>query len=174
MVYAVDVTDGLLQDPRRPDNFRFVPTNGVAIPVAPATVDLAYSNQVLEHLHPEDACDHLRGVHAALRFGRPVHLRHAESAIRARGTSRGTSTAPLRGLHLKEYTIVGAGRPLTRVRLRRRVSSQPVTDIVCIRRRRRSFQSAGSSACSTGLPRRVSRVGAAGLAVVKIVATRRE
>jgi hypothetical protein len=44
----------------RRDNFHFVVSNGVSIPIRAETVHLAYSEQVLKHLHPDDSHDHLR------------------------------------------------------------------------------------------------------------------
>jgi SAM-dependent methyltransferase len=68
-VYGVDVTDALIDYSRAPSNFQFVPTGGVEIPLPGATADLAFSDQVLEHLHPDDAANQIREVYRILKTG---------------------------------------------------------------------------------------------------------
>jgi ubiquinone/menaquinone biosynthesis C-methylase UbiE len=68
-VYGLDVTGALIDFAAAPPNFKFLRTNGTEIPLAAATVDFAYSNQLLEHLHPDDAAEQLREVHRVLKPG---------------------------------------------------------------------------------------------------------
>jgi ubiquinone/menaquinone biosynthesis C-methylase UbiE len=67
MVYAVDVNDTLFDFLNSPSNLRFLHTNGVSIPLASASIDVAYSNQLMEHLHPADAIDQLKEIYRVLR-----------------------------------------------------------------------------------------------------------
>jgi SAM-dependent methyltransferase len=67
--YGVDVTDALIDFAAAPRNFRFLCTGGVEIPLPAEAVDFAYSNQLLEHLHPDDAADQLREVYRVLKPG---------------------------------------------------------------------------------------------------------
>jgi SAM-dependent methyltransferase len=67
--YGLDVTDVLIPRARAPANFKFVQTDGVNIPLPSESVDLAYSNQLMEHLHPEDAEAQLREVRRVLKPG---------------------------------------------------------------------------------------------------------
>ena len=103
-VYAVDVSDVLLGDVPRPHNFQLVRSNGQDVPVPAGSVDLAYSNQVLEHLHPQDAEAQIAAIHTALKPGgkficiTPNRLSGPWDVSR-----RFTSVAS--GLHLREYTI---------------------------------------------------------------------
>ena len=69
MAYAVDVTDALVDFGKAPLNFRFLQTDGVTIPLANASIDLAYSNQLMEHLHPADASDQLKEIYRVLKSG---------------------------------------------------------------------------------------------------------
>jgi SAM-dependent methyltransferase len=103
-VYAVDVSDALLGQTPRPQNFEFVSTNGVDIPVAPGSVHIAYSNQVLEHLHPEDAQYHLRALHEALVPGGQFICITPNRLSGPWDISRYFDDVP-KGLHLREYTI---------------------------------------------------------------------
>jgi SAM-dependent methyltransferase len=103
-VYAVDVSDALLGGVRRPGNFRLLLSNGRDVPVPAGSVDLAYSNQVLEHLHPQDAEAQIAAVYAALKPGgnficiTPNRLSGPWDVSR-RFTSVST------GLHLREYSV---------------------------------------------------------------------
>jgi SAM-dependent methyltransferase len=70
-VYALDVSEEITAEARRAqrENLRIVVTDGLSIPLKPASVTLAFSDQLFEHLHPDDALDHLRQVHEVLRPG---------------------------------------------------------------------------------------------------------
>ncbi|MER8548152.1 methyltransferase domain-containing protein [Mesorhizobium sp. M1169] len=68
-VLGLDVTDALVDFAAAPANFRFLKTDGVEIPLADNSVDLAHSDQVMEHLHVEDAEAQLREIHRVLRPG---------------------------------------------------------------------------------------------------------
>jgi ubiquinone/menaquinone biosynthesis C-methylase UbiE len=68
-VLGLDVTDALVDFAAAPANFRFVKTDGVEIPLAENSVDLAHSDQLMEHLHVEDADAQLREIHRVLRSG---------------------------------------------------------------------------------------------------------
>jgi len=67
--YGVDVTDALIRHDRAPPNFEFVKTDGVNLPMPSESVDLAYSNQLMEHLHPQDAEAQLREISRVLKPG---------------------------------------------------------------------------------------------------------
>ena len=66
---GLDVTDKLIDHAAAPPNFRFVPTSGWEIPLPDGSVDFAYSNQLMEHLHVEDAMDQLRELFRVLKPG---------------------------------------------------------------------------------------------------------
>jgi SAM-dependent methyltransferase len=68
-VWALDVSSGITGGLETPAHFSLVLSEGCEIPLQPASVDLAYSNQVMEHLHPEDAHTQLDGIFAALAPG---------------------------------------------------------------------------------------------------------
>jgi SAM-dependent methyltransferase len=69
IAYAMDVTDALVDFAKAPSNFHFVHTNGVEIPLDTASIDIAYSNQLMEHLHPDDASDQLKEIYRVLKPG---------------------------------------------------------------------------------------------------------
>src|SRR6185503_12322595 len=68
-VYAVDVSNEITREVQLPDNFELVISDGSSIPAPPGSVDVAYSDQVMEHLHPDDAMDQLRNVYESLAPG---------------------------------------------------------------------------------------------------------
>ncbi len=68
-VVAVDVSNEITSHVTPPTNFRLVISDGTSIPVPPGTIDLAFSNQLMEHLHPDDAAEQLREIFKALAPG---------------------------------------------------------------------------------------------------------
>lgn len=102
-VYAVDVSDVISARNHTPANFCLVITDGVKIEVPPGSADVAYSNQLLEHLHPDDAAEQIREVlHALAPGGRYVAVTpHRYSG--PHDVSR-LFDHEARGVHLKEYT----------------------------------------------------------------------
>ncbi|MEZ4863304.1 MAG: methyltransferase domain-containing protein [Caldilineaceae bacterium] len=103
-VYAVDVSEGLVLTATRPANFQFIVTDGIKIPLPPTSVDLAYSNQLMEHLHPEDAAEQLHNLHAALAPGAKYICITPNRLSGPWDISRHFDTLAT-GLHLKEYTV---------------------------------------------------------------------
>src|SRR4051812_39215304 len=55
IAYGLDVTDALIDPKAVSPNFSFLRTEGIMIPLPDERVDFAYSYQLMEHLHPEDA-----------------------------------------------------------------------------------------------------------------------
>src|SRR5882672_1446872 len=68
-VYAIDVSHEITKELHLPDSVELIIPAGSSIPVPPNSIDLAYSDQLMEHLHPEDAIDQLRNVYDALVTG---------------------------------------------------------------------------------------------------------
>ncbi|MCS6922924.1 MAG: class I SAM-dependent methyltransferase, partial [Fimbriimonadales bacterium] len=98
-----EVTPLKLKLEELPPNLHFELFDGFDFPLPDASVDLAYSNQVLEHLHPEDAERHLREVYRVLRpNGRYLCI----TPYRHTGPHDVSKffTEVASGLHLKEYT----------------------------------------------------------------------
>jgi SAM-dependent methyltransferase len=66
---GVDVTPALIDAEGAPENFRFVKTSGTDIGLPSDYADLVYSNQLMEHLHPDDALAQLGEIHRVLKPG---------------------------------------------------------------------------------------------------------
>jgi SAM-dependent methyltransferase len=102
--YAIDVSETVSAGTGRPANFRWLLSDGVAIPLPSESVDVAYSNMLLEHLHPEDAVQHAREVHRVLKPGgvyvcRTPHRFSGPQDISQYFDDEAT------GFHLKEYAF---------------------------------------------------------------------
>lgn len=103
-VYAVDVSDSLVNRVERPANFTLSISNGIDIPVPANCVHLAYSNQMMEHLHPEDACDQLQGIYQAMAPG-GRYICVTPNRLSGPWDISRYFDQEATGLHLKEYTI---------------------------------------------------------------------
>lgn len=69
-VYALDVSPTITHHQVHPQNFRLLlSTDGISIPLADGQVTVAYSNQLMEHLHPDDALGQLTEIHRVLAPG---------------------------------------------------------------------------------------------------------
>lgn len=65
-VYGIDVSAEIADHEVYPHNFDLIISDGCTIPVPANTVTVAYSNQLMEHLHTEDARDQLYNLYQAL------------------------------------------------------------------------------------------------------------
>ncbi len=101
-VYAVDISDqhqGTL-----PANVQVVITDGRRIDAPSQSVDLAFSDQLMEHLHPEDAVEQLREIHRVLKPG-GVYLCVTPNRVYGPSDISAFFDDEPRGFHLKEYTL---------------------------------------------------------------------
>lgn len=67
--YGLDVTEELIRYEGAPRNFSFLRTDSSNIDLADNCIDIAYSNQLIEHLHPDDVEDQLREIVRVLKAG---------------------------------------------------------------------------------------------------------
>ncbi len=103
-VIALDVTDAITDRSRLPDNVDLVLSDGTTIPVEPGSIDLAYSNQLIEHLHPDDAAAQLTNIVAALRPGGRYLCLTPNRLSGPHDVSRAFDPVAT-GLHLREYSL---------------------------------------------------------------------
>lgn len=70
MVYGVDISDQHNRDEQLPDNFKLIIYDGYNLTgIADDSVDLAFSDQLVEHFHPDDTRLHFELVHRILKKG---------------------------------------------------------------------------------------------------------
>lgn len=99
---GVDVTPKLIDTAKAPPNFEFVHSDGIHIPLPAASVDLVYSNQVMEHIHPEDVAAQLAETARILRPGGLFLCATPSRAIGPTDVSKYFDDVPT-GFHMKEY-----------------------------------------------------------------------
>jgi SAM-dependent methyltransferase len=103
-VIAVEVSETIAGQTERPANFQLLLTDGMSIPVRPNSVDVAYSHQLMEHLHPDDALEQLRSIHAALAPG-GVYVCITPNRLSGPHDVSRHFDQVASGFHLKEYTV---------------------------------------------------------------------
>ena len=139
--YAVNVSEVITDGPPR-EGLELMVTDGRTIPVAAGGADLAFSNQLLERLHPDDALEQTANVCRALRpGGRYVCLTQARLTGPHDISSHYDDEATC--LNLKEYSTAelrrllgGAGfaRVKALVKVRSRVLVLPIAPLDWIER----------------------------------------
>jgi ubiquinone/menaquinone biosynthesis C-methylase UbiE len=102
--YAVDVTKEFKEALSFPSNFELIISDGSSIPLADKSVDIVYSHQVMEHLHPEDARDQLLEIMRVLVPG-GVYICITPNRLSGPHDISWHFDSVATGLHLKEYTI---------------------------------------------------------------------
>lgn len=102
-VYAIDVSDEITRFVSAPANFRLALSDGCNIPVPAGSVDLAYSNQLMEHLHPDDAVEQLQNIRTALAPGGLYVCVTPNRLTGPHDVSRAFDSVAT-GFHLREYT----------------------------------------------------------------------
>ncbi len=103
-VIALDVSNTISSTETQPDNFKFIQIDGTRLPLDPDSVDLVYSNQLIEHLHPDDTVDQLVTVYKSLKNkGYAVFI--TPNKVGGPWDISYICDEEARGLHLKEYTL---------------------------------------------------------------------
>jgi ubiquinone/menaquinone biosynthesis C-methylase UbiE len=100
---VVDVSDALAPETVTATNFEFVKSFGIEIPLPSESVTFIYSNQLMEHLHPEDAMEQLREVFRVLKPGGRYLCRTPSRITGPHDVSMFFSDVA-QGMHLKEYS----------------------------------------------------------------------
>jgi SAM-dependent methyltransferase len=102
--YGLEVSEELTRGIQNTEKFQVLLSNGCEIPLPDNTIDVAYSFQVMEHIHPDDAIDQLKDLYRVLK---PSGLYYCITPNRLYGPndiSRDYDREAT-GLHLKEYSI---------------------------------------------------------------------
>lgn len=103
-VYSVDVSPVIAGGQALPVNCEFVLSGGCDVPVPPQSVDVAYSNQLMEHLHPEDAQAQLQSIQQAIRPG-GKYVCVTPNRISGPWDVSMYFDEVARGFHLREYSV---------------------------------------------------------------------
>jgi SAM-dependent methyltransferase len=117
-VYGLDVSEKITQRVSLPANFELILSDGTSVPLPPGSVDVAFSNQLMEHLHPDDALEQLEGIWRALRPG-GVYICITPNRLNGPHDISQHFDPVATGFHLKEYTVGELGRLFRQVGFRR-------------------------------------------------------
>lgn len=104
-VYAIDVSDEIAKDLESIDNFEFIVSDGCSIPVPDHSIDVAYSYQLIEHLHPDDTYDQLQNIYKALAY-KGIYICITPNKLSGPHDISKYFDDLATGFHLKEYTAV--------------------------------------------------------------------
>jgi SAM-dependent methyltransferase len=102
-VYALEVSERIATGAPEPSNLEIVITDGRSVPVAPGTVHVAFSDQLMEHLHPDDATEQLANIHRALAPG-GVYLCITPNRLSGPHDISRCFDPVATGFHLREYS----------------------------------------------------------------------
>ena len=103
-VYAIDVSGEITKNLTPLPNFKLVLSDGTSIPISPNSVDVAYSHQLMEHLHPDDALEQLHNIFDVLTPG-GVYICITPNRLNGPHDVSKHFDAVATGFHLKEYTV---------------------------------------------------------------------
>jgi SAM-dependent methyltransferase len=103
-VIGIDISDQRNPEDVAPDNFELIVYDGYVLDgIESDSVDLAFSDQLIEHLHPEDTRLHFEMVKRILKPGGKYVLRTPHALTGPHDISAHFSDEP-EGMHLKEWT----------------------------------------------------------------------
>lgn len=140
--YALEVSREIATAFEEDSRVELLFSSGVEIPLPTASVDFAYSYQVVEHLHPDDAMAHFREVARVLAPGGSYLCITPNRLSGPHDISRGFDREAS-GLHLREYTLgeicarmkaAGFAKPHAERLLRGRVVALPPAPVVLAER----------------------------------------
>jgi SAM-dependent methyltransferase len=116
-VTALDVSAKLAPQTGLPPNFRFALTDGISIPLESGSVEFAYSNQLMEHLHPDDVKLQLAEIYRVLAPGGRYFCITPSRLTGPHDISRYFDRVS-RGFHLVEYSFSDCRRLFSEVGFR--------------------------------------------------------
>lgn len=108
-VYAVDVSSEIAKHSMAPSNFELIIPDGCTISVDDNTIGVAYSNQLMEHLHLDDALDQLQNLYQVLTPD-GVYICITPNRLSGPHDISKYFDEVATGFHLKEYTYADLSR----------------------------------------------------------------
>lgn len=103
-VFGLEVSTEIPRAGEDPANFTFVLSDGVGVPLDGNSVDVAFSWQVIEHIHPDDATGQLREIFRVLK-PEGIYLCVTPNRLIGPGDVSIFFDREAQGLHLKEYSV---------------------------------------------------------------------
>jgi SAM-dependent methyltransferase len=113
-IYGIDISDQRKHDVEWPPNFELVVYDGYTLPqIESESLDVVFSDQFLEHLHPDDASAHLALAYSVLKKGGCYVIRTPHAQSGPWDVSQYFSDVA-EGFHLKEWTFTTLSDELRR------------------------------------------------------------
>lgn len=103
-VIAADISPQATNMPDQPDNFTFVEYDGYDLPVDDDSVDVLFSYQFLEHLHPDDVDLHMSMAYRVLKKG-GIYVFDTPHRFSGPHDVSFHFETTAKGFHLKEWTF---------------------------------------------------------------------
>jgi SAM-dependent methyltransferase len=103
-VYAADVSREIVENIVFPVNMHFVLIDGLNFNLEKRSIDVAYSYQLMEHLHPEDAAEQLKNIYHLLTND-GIYICNTPNRLSGPHDISKYFEETSNGLHLKEYTL---------------------------------------------------------------------
>ncbi len=102
-VYALEVSEEITKSLTGPKNFELMLFDGCSIPLPAESVSIAYSHQVMEHLHPDDALEQLTNIYKTLTK-QGIYICVTPNRLSGPHDISNRFDVVATGFHLKEYT----------------------------------------------------------------------
>lgn len=102
-VYAVEVSEETQKSLIYPQNFELILFNGFDFPLPENCINVAYSDQVMEHIHPDDALEQLQNIYKLLTSG-GIYICVTPNRLSGPHDISKYFDVVASGFHLKEYT----------------------------------------------------------------------
>src|SRR5581483_1862819 len=102
-VYAQEVSEEIIKSVQGPKNFQALLFDGFSISPPPESASVAYSDQVMEHIHPDDALEQLTSIYRALKPG-GIYICITPNGLNGPHDISRYFDLTATGFHLKEYT----------------------------------------------------------------------
>jgi len=112
-VYAVDISDQRSKNDNPPDNFKLIIYDGYSLnEIEENSIDILFSDQLIEHFHPEDTEYHFKLAHRILKEGGKYVFLTPHALSGPHDVSQYFSDKP-ECFHLKEWTYIELKQLLT-------------------------------------------------------------
>jgi SAM-dependent methyltransferase len=102
--YGLEVSEELTRRLPNSDKFQVLLSRNCNVPLPDNTVDLAFSFQVIEHIHPDDVIEQMKDIYRVLKPGGCYYCITPNRLYGPSDISRDFDREAT-GLHLKEYSI---------------------------------------------------------------------
>jgi SAM-dependent methyltransferase len=102
--YGLEVSEELTKRIPATDKFQVLISHNCDVPLPDNTIDLAFSFQVIEHIHPEDVIEQLKDIYRVLKPGGRYYCITPNRLYGPSDISRDFDREAT-GLHLKEYSV---------------------------------------------------------------------